>query len=227
MATTLSRIVARLADVYGPVPAPFPVDPFELVIWESIAYLADDDRRAEALNQLRETVGTRPDQLLEADGDELIAVAAHGIMAKHSASKLRAAAEIAIGEFDGDLDEVLQRSAPQAKKALRRFPGIGEPGAEKILLYRRKHPSLAPESNALRVLVRLGCIASGKSYSATYAAARAAGREEWGDDFDGLLAARHYLRLHGKELCRRTTPRCETCVLRKDCAFGRAASGAD
>ncbi len=158
MATTLSRIVARLADVYGPVPAPFPVDPFELVIWESIAYLADDDRRAEALNQLRETVGTRPDQLLEADGDELIAVAAHGIMAKHSASKLRAAAEIAIGEFDGDLDEVLQRSAPQAKKALRRFPGIGEPGAEKILLYRRKHPSLAPESNALRVLVRLGCI---------------------------------------------------------------------
>ena len=104
------------------------------MIWESIGYLADDDRRAEALNQLRETVGTRPDQLLEADGDELIAVAAHGIMAKHSASKLRAAAEIAIGEFDGDLDEVLQRSAAQAKKALRRFPGIGEPGAEKILL---------------------------------------------------------------------------------------------
>ncbi len=224
---SLPRIVAQLAGLYGPLPEPFTTEPFELVLWESIAYLADDERRAQALEQLRSTVGTKPEQLLAAARDDLISVAEHGILADQTVSKLRAAAEIAIGEFGGDLGEVLARPAGAAKKALRRFPGIGEPGAEKILLYCRKHPSLAPESNGLRVLVRFGLLPSGRSYSATYTAAREVGREQLGDDFDRLLAARHYLRVHGQQLCRRSAPRCDACVLRNDCAFGQSVSRVD
>ena len=37
---------------------------------------------------------------------------------------------------------------------LKRFPGIGDPGADKILLCSRGAATLAPESNALRVLLR-------------------------------------------------------------------------
>jgi len=224
---SLPRIVEQLADCYGPLPEQFPAEPFELVLWESIAYLADDERRAQALEQLRRTVGTRPEQLLSAAREDLISVAGHGILAEHSASKLRKAAEIALGEFGGDLEEVLARPVQAARKALRRFPGVGEPGADKILLYCRKHASLAPESNALRVLVRFGFLPSGKSYSATYTAAREFGREHLGDDFDRLLAARHYLRLHGQRLCRRSAPQCEACVLRHDCAFSRAVARRD
>ena len=224
---SLKRIVARLAGLYGPLPEPFPTEPFELVLWESIAYLADDERRAQALEQLRGTVGTRPEQVLEADREDLLSVAGHGILAEQSVSKLRAAAEIALGDFGGDLEEVLERPAAGAKKALRRFPGIGEPGADKILLFCRKHPCLALESNGLRVLARLGYVPSGESYSATYRAAREVGREHVGDDFDRLLAARHYLRVHGQQLCLRSTPRCDACVLRTDCAFGQSVSRAE
>jgi endonuclease-3 len=45
---------------------------------------------------------------------------------------------------------------PKAKKLLMRFPMIGEPGAEKILLFCGALAVLALESNGLRVLVRVG-----------------------------------------------------------------------
>src|SRR2546426_12509444 len=48
------------------------------------------------------------------------------------------------------------RSPAEARKILKRFPGIGDPGADKILLFCRGGQGLGPDSNALRVLVRLG-----------------------------------------------------------------------
>ena len=62
---------------------------------------------------------------------------------------------------------------------------------------------------------------------AAAAALRFVGREQLGDDFDRLLAARHYLRVHGQQLCRRSAPRCDACVLRNDCAFGQSVSRVD
>jgi len=40
--------------------------------------------------------------------------------------KLRRIAQIALQEFDGDLDRVLKQPLAQAKKSLKKFPGIGE-----------------------------------------------------------------------------------------------------
>ena len=217
--SSLSSLIDQLAALYGPAPEPFPTDPFELVLWENVAYLADDERRRRAFETLRATVGTRPEQILEATRDQLVAVASHGILADEFGTKLRTVAEIAIGEFGGDLDEVVARPVKSAKRALRRFPGIGEPGAEKILLFARKHPFLAPESNGLRVMVRLGKCPEGKGYSATYAVAREVARDELGSDFDRLLWARHYLRRHGQELCRRKAPACEACPLKPACPY--------
>jgi endonuclease-3 len=65
------------------------------------------------------------------------------------------------------LKSVLKLPLPKAKKALQKFPGIGEPGAEKILLFTRTHPLMALESNGLRVLVRLGFGAEHKNYATT------------------------------------------------------------
>jgi endonuclease-3 len=216
---TLRSVVEALEGVYGPPPPPFPVDPFELVLWENAAYLVDDDRRREAFESLRTTVGTRPGEILGASHEQLLEVTSHGILPEIFADKLRAVAETALREFDGDLGEVVKRPAAAAKRALRRLPGIGEPGAEKILLFTRSHPFLAPESNGLRVMVRLGIVADGMSYSRTYRAARDVAERELGEDFDALLAARHLLRQHGKEICRRKAPSCESCTLGPVCPF--------
>jgi hypothetical protein len=50
----------------------------------------------------------------------------------------------------------LKKPLPQAKKALKRFPSIGDPGAEKILLLTRSYPVMALYSNGLRTLCRVG-----------------------------------------------------------------------
>src|ERR1022692_4106105 len=57
---TFSKLVDKLQRHYGS-PAPLPsTDPMELIIWENIAYLASDKRRAEAFATLKQTIGTHP-----------------------------------------------------------------------------------------------------------------------------------------------------------------------
>ena len=58
-----TKLVDKLQQHYG-APAPPPsTDPLELIIWENIAYLANDKRRAEAFDTLKRTIGTRPEQI--------------------------------------------------------------------------------------------------------------------------------------------------------------------
>jgi endonuclease III len=149
---TFSKLVNTLQRHYG-APAPPPTtDPLELIIWENIAYLASDERRAAAFAALKRDIGTRPEQILAAKHAALAAIGKAGILPDMSAEKLLAIAKIAFEEFDTDLRSVLKKPLPQAKKALKRFPSIGDPGAEKILLLTRSYPVMALDSNGLRVL---------------------------------------------------------------------------
>ncbi len=225
-APPLKTIVRKLASHYGPPAAPPASGAFEMVLWESVAYLADDERRSLAFALLKSTVGTTPAAILKARVTALRAVTEHGILAARFAEKLREAARIAVDEYGGDLDRVVAGPVPTARKALRKFPGIGNPGAEKILLFLRRHPSLAPESNGLRVLTRLGLCREEKSYAASYAAACDVAARELGDDMDVLVTAHRLLRRHGQELCTRSGPGCERCPLREDCRYRRGVESA-
>jgi len=214
---TLRGTIEALEALYGAAPPPISNDPFELVIWENVVYLADDERRKRGFEKLRETVGTNPEQILRAPRGQLVTAAREGILADQVATKLRTAAKMAMDEFDGDVARVLRRPVASAKRALRQFPGIGEPGAEKILLFTRMHPFLAPDSNGLRVLVRLGLCPENSHYGSTYRSARELAQEQIGDNFESLISARYVLRRHGQEICRRTTPVCDECWLASEC----------
>ena len=134
------------------------------------------------------------------------------------AGKLRACALIAVDDFGGDLGSVIKEPLESAKRALRSFPGIGEPGAEKILLFSGQQALLAPESNGLRVLVRLGLVREEKTYARTYAASRAAAKGLPADT--GYMQEAHLLlQQHGQTLCKRSVPRCEACPLSPVCAY--------
>jgi endonuclease-3 len=190
-----------------------------MILWENVAYLADDERRQEAFQTLKKRVGTEPARILSASNEALLEVTGHGILADQFAEKLRKCARIALEEFDGDLRPVLKLPSPKAKKALQKFPGIGEPGAEKILLFSRIYPALALESNGLRVLLRLGFGEEKKSYATTYRLVQRAVEEELNKDHPWLIKAHLLLRRHGQELCRRSQPECGTCPLAADCEF--------
>ena len=227
----LPKVIARLAKFYGHPKPPITADPFELILFENVAYLVSDERRAEAFELLRKTVGTRPHQILAAANDALLRVTElGGMQPEKRAARLREIALIAMNEFGGDLSAALTLPLPKAKKALQKFPSIGEPSAEKFLLFTRSYPVLGLDSNGLRVLLRLGFGEEKKNYSASYRSVQEAIEDQLTDDYDWLIDAHLLLRQHGKELCKTNRPLCEKCPVRKSCVYYarvRTASGSD
>jgi endonuclease III related protein len=217
---TLPEIIKQLTAHYGPPRAPATIDPFEMILLENVAYLVSDERRAEAFKLLTESVGTRPHEILAATKDKLLRVARlGGVQPERRAARLREQALIAMNEFGGDVTGALQLPLRKAKQALRKFAGIAEPGAEKILLFTHTYPVLALDSNGLRVLLRLGFGEEKKNYSASYRSVQEAISEQLVDDYDWLIGAHFLLRQHGKELCKTNRPMCEQCPVRKSCDY--------
>lgn len=197
---------------------PPPRSAFEWVLWENVAYLADDAKRAEAFAVLQRTVGTKPAEILKARIPDLLEVTRHGIVPNLFAQKLRAAAEIARDKFGGDVDAALSHDAEQAARQLRDFPGVGEPGAEKILVALGRARTLPLDSNGLRVLQRVGFGSALKSYASTYRSVKDAvpigkASMKW------LFEAHLLLQRHGRTICRLSAPKCSECALRPVCAF--------
>ena len=220
----LRKVVSQLEAHYGPPQPPLTTDPFELVLLENVGYLVSDKRRAEAFANLRKHTGTRPHQLLSASTDNILkATGLGGMHPEQRVSRLREIALIAINEFGGDLRQALKLPLPKAKTALRKFPGIGEPSAEKILLLTRSYPVLGLDSNGLRVLLRLGFGQEKKNYAATYRAVQESIKGQLREDFDWLIKAHVLLRQHGKQLCKTNVPLCEKCPVRLNCSYFKSA----
>lgn len=220
----LREAVARLLEAHGTLEPPLARDPFAAVVWENVGYLVDDVRRRQVFERLRDTVGITPEALLAVPEDDLARLIADGgMLPAHRAAKVQKAAAIAA---EIGVDELRrQAAAGTGGRLLRRFPGIGEPGADRLLLLAGGKRTLAPDSNALRVLVRLGFGTESDDYTAMYRSAAAAVAPRLPDDFDWLVRAHQLLRRHGQEVCRRSVPRCEICPLTRMCAWYAASRG--
>ena len=203
MERSLTEIIDRLREVYG-APRAAITDPFEMILLENAAYLVDDARRLETFRKLRDEIGLSPDAILSASAEKIAKVIeGGGMLPPHRAAKVIECARLA--EKIG---------VPLDKKVLRKYPGVGEPLADRILLFNGKQRTLAPESNALRVLLRLGFGTESKNYAASYKSAVAAAGE-----LPNAKEAHILLRRHGQEVCKNKAPRCEVCVVRADCDF--------
>jgi endonuclease III len=216
----LSKVVALLEKLYG-APERLPSrDVFELILFENAAYLVDDSRRDEVFDTLKKRIGTSSRAILNAPFEKLVAaIRSGGMRPEERANKLLEAATIADEVGIENLRRLMKSSPKDARKVLKRFPGMGDPGADRLLLIAGSVVTIAPESNGLRVLVRLGFAKEDRDYSKTWRAASEAVASELPNDPAWLLKAHLLLRRHGKELCRRTEPRCDICPLATGCAF--------
>ena len=215
-------IISKLEAHYSEPHPPRTSDALGLIIHENIAYLSSDEKRDAAFETLKAQVGLQPTQILATPTERLVAITRlGGIHAELRAARLKEIAQIVLTDFDGDLNSVLKRPLAQARKALQKFPSIGAPGADKILLFTGTSAVLALESNGLRVLRRLGFGEERKNYAATYATVQEALRDQIGSDCDFLINAHLLLRRHGKDLCRSNNPACEICPVNSWCAYYR------
>jgi endonuclease III len=224
---TLNAIVETLQEYYGP-PAKHKIrDPFEMILWELSAELASDEKRGATFAALKKQIGTHPKKIAAAAPLKVVEVARLGGMEpERRARRMQDAAVIAL-QYGGDLRPILKLPLQEAKKALRKFPSVGEPGAEKILMLTRSYPLLSLESNGLRVLRRLGFGRHGKDYSATYRFVQEHIAPQIAvAGYDALIAAHKSLRRHGQELCKTARPLCSQCPLQRDCPASRDSYGA-
>jgi endonuclease III len=204
----LGPMLARLHKQYGEVELPEPRTPFALIVWENCAYLVDDERRAQTFANLRKTIGITPVKLVAAGPKKIeAAIRDGGMQPPHRAAKVFEAAQLAL---DVSGDEWRDR------KVLKRFPGIADPGADKVLLLCGFSDAPAIDSNGLRVLERLNVVAPGQAYAAAYRAGVGA-LAQAGVRGQKAVDAFTLLRAHGRELCKRAAPLCAACSLRRTC----------
>ena len=225
-ANKLRRVVGALLDQHGRIPAPPPANAFEHVLWEKVAYLAADDVRTRAFEELRTRVGLSPQDILDAKPSTLRQIARIGgaIGVEDRVRHMQDAAAFVADTFDGSLDKALRLPRRDAMRALRKIHGVGEPGAETILLFTRTERLLPLDSNGARVLVRIGYGVDDKNYSAMYRSVREATTPELVPRFDWLIDTHLVLRHHGKMICKTSAPRCGECSVRAECAFARASA---
>ena len=200
---------------------------FELVLWENACYLLPDHRRAAVFEGLRAQVGLTPDAILHAPHEVLLQLATQGGM--HPETRVfrwQEIARITGDQFQGNLEQILEWPFARAKKALKLFPTIGDPGAEKILMFCGVVEGLPLESNGLRVLTRIGYgRANLKNYGAMYRFVQDAIAPDLPKGAEKLASAHLLLRMHGKTICRDTQPQCHECPIENVCVFRHPSPG--
>jgi endonuclease-3 len=219
------KLAARLKRRYGEPALPPAKGPFQLVLWENACYLLPDTRRAAVFEGLRQRVGLSAAAIWKADRNTLLELATMGGMRPETrVFRWLEIARITLTQFDGDLDRILKEPCAKAKKALHQFPNIGEPGAEKILLFCGMAEGLPLESNGCRVLTRIGFGREQKNYGATYRSIEEALEGQLPRDAASLARAHLLLRQHGKETCKTTGPNCGECCVVDLCAYALKAA---
>src|SRR5215469_3366031 len=120
---SLENLVELMRDYYGEPEPPTVTEPLDLILWENVAYLASDEKRAGAFALLRQRVGTEPAAILAAPHSVLLEVArAGGIFPEQRVIKLKDIAQLVLASGEGGLAPLLDGAPAVATKVLRRFP---------------------------------------------------------------------------------------------------------
>jgi endonuclease-3 len=216
----LAKLLDRLEKFYGKPEPPRPTDPYEMILYTNCGYPASDASCAKGFAALKKEIGLRPDDILAAPDAKLAEpMRLGGIVPEVRAARLKEIAGLVKHAFAGDLRAVLKKPLPEARKALKQFPTIGDPGADKILLFTKTAPVAAVPSNCVHVPLRLGFGEEKKNYAASYRSAQEAIHAELPEECGALLRAYLLLKRHGQELCKRSRPLCEECPVSSDCAY--------
>ncbi len=214
------ELLRTLESFYGPQEPNWPTDPYLFIVWWHCGYPASDAACAKGWEKLNREIGTSPEKLLAASPDKLAgALKPGGMVPELRAMRLKDIAARVKDEYVGDLRAALVGPIAQARKILKSFSNIADPGADRILLFAGIAPVAAVPSNCPHVLVRIQRGLERKNYGVTYKEAQQAIAEEVPEKFDARIRAYLLLKRHGQELCKRTKPRCTQCPVKSSCAF--------
>jgi len=227
----VNEILEALEKMYGPQRAAGPADPYEMIVYLNCGYPASDAWCSKGFDALKREVGLNPKEILAAPKSKLAKLLRlGGIVPELRGARLKEIARKVKAQFGGDLGAALKKRMQLekeqagkgirgAKKVLQEFPTIGEPSAEKILLFSKLAPVAALPSAFVEVPARLWFGKAGKNYAADYRAAREILSAGLAETFAARQSAYLLLKKHGQQTCKRSHPKCEICPLIGHCAY--------
>jgi endonuclease III related protein len=218
--TSVLAVLDRLESHYGPQVASWPTEPYEFLLWWHCGYPASDAACARGWESLKKQIGTDPRAILTVSNKELTrALKPGGMVPEVRAMRSKEIAARVQDEFAGDLRQALAGPLAQVRKALKKFPGIADAGADRILLFGGISAVAAVPSNVPYVLVRIRHGRERESYTVTYKEAQQAILMDVAETFDARTRAYLLLKRHGQEICKRVKPECHRCPVNSVCAF--------
>jgi len=232
----LTQLLDRLEKFYGKSAATAssakssvnigPTDPYEMVLHRNAGYPQSDVNCDRGFQALKRAIGLSPEKILAAPPSKLAeALRAGGMAPELRARRMKEVAARVLGEFGGDLRAVMKRGPVEAKKALKKFPTIGDSFAEKVLLFTKTAPVAAVPATSVHVLLRLGFGLERKNYAANYRAAQEAIAAEVPETFEARQRAYLLIKQHGQTLCKASRPKCDECPVSGDCKYYRRLRG--
>ena len=219
-ALTIPELLNRLEEFHGRQERCWPADPYEFLVWWHCGYPASDAACAKGWEKLTSEIGIEAQQLLQASPAKLAgALKAGGMVPELRALRLKEIARRVNDELEGDLRAALAGPISNARKTLKKFPNIADPGADRILLFAGIAPLPAVASNCPHVLVRILRGKERENYGVNYREAQQAIMAEVPETFAARTRAYLLLKVHGQELCKRSKPKCTQCPVHSTCAF--------
>lgn len=218
--SNIAGILQQLESLYGNQEPCWPTEPYDFLVWWHCGYPASDAACQKGWEALNREVGVEPGRILEAGAERLAhALKPGGMVPELRATRLMEIAARVQDEYGGDLRAGLAGPLTKVRQALKRFPNIADPGADRILLFGGIAPVPAVPSNCPHVLVRIERGLERENYGVTYREAQEAIEAEIPKNFDARTRAYLLLKQHGQTLCKRTNPKCDQCPVSSSCAF--------
>jgi endonuclease III len=216
----VATLLDDLESFYGSQKPSWPTDPYLFLVWWHCGYPASDVACAKGWTSLTKSVGVTPEKLLAASPEKLAAaLKSGGMVPELRALRLKEIAMRVQDQLDGDLRNALSGSLANARRELRKFPNIANPGVDRILLFAHIAPIAAIPSNCPHVLVRILLGRERENYGVNYREAQNAIESQTPVTFDARTRAYLLLKHHGQETCKRTNPKCDQCPVNAKCAY--------
>jgi len=222
----LSHILNTLEAFHGPQTAQWPTDPYQFLVWWHCGYPASEERCSRGWNSLSEKIGISPEKILETSSSRLArALKSGGMIPELRAARLKQIAQQVQEQFEGDLVSALSRlPLTRIRALLKKFPGIADPGADRIILFGGIAPIAGVPSSCPHVLVRIESGHPHDSYTANYRDAQQIMQDQLADTFAARTRAYLLLHRHGHQVCKRSNPKCSSCPIAQSCIFFASAS---
>lgn len=205
----LFQAYERLLAAFGPQHWWPGESPFEIMVGAVLVQNTAWRNVERAIDNLREACVMDPRALYAVPPVDLAELIRPAGYFQVKARRLRSLLKFVVEEYDGSLESMFRTDVSTLREQLLALHGIGPETADAILLYAGGLPTFVVDSYTHRVLARHGWI----GYEAAY--------HEIKEEFESALPADaqlfneyHALLVRvGKDFCRRTAPKCDTCPL--------------